>query len=330
MIRTRVIGTGSYLPSRVVTNEEIATGLGIAPAQIKRLTGIEERRWAGEHEAPSDMAIEAGRRALDAAECAASTVDAVILSTTSPDMTFPSTATYVQRGLGCGRVGAFDVSASCSGFLYGLSMAQAMIQTGQMKTCLVLASEVKSRFLDPQDESTAVLFGDGAGAVVVRGEEDHTPEWRGVRGVRLYADGARHALIRIPAGGSRVPLSADAFLRREHTLRMQGTSLFRTAIRRIEQAVQDLLKEFGVRAADLNQVVLHQANGRILSQVADRLEIDRERMSSVIERYGNTSSASLPIALDDAVRRKKISPGDLVLLGSFGGGLTWATSLVRW
>lgn len=330
MIRTRIIGTGSYLPARVVTNEEIASRLGVSPARIRRLTGIQERRWAADHEAPSDMAIEAGRRALETSGCAASTVDAIILSTTSSDMAFPSTATYVQRGLGCRRVGAFDVSASCSGFLYGLSMAQALIQSGQIKTCLVVASEVKSRFLDPQDESTAVLFGDGAGAVVVRGEEDYAPEWRGVLGVRLYADGAHHGLIRIPAGGSRAPLSVEAFQRREHTLRMQGTSLFRIAIRRIEQAVHDVLKEFGLRPTDLRQVVLHQANGRILSQVADRLEIDRERLSSVIERYGNTSSASLPIALDDAVRSKKISPGDLVLLGSFGGGLTWATSLVRW
>ena len=245
-------------------------------------------------------------------------------------MAFPSTACLVQRGLGCKPVGAFDVSASCSGFLYGLSMAQAMIQSGQVKTCLVMASEVKSRSLDPQDEATALLFGDGAGAVILRGEEGQSPEWRGILGIRLYADGAHHGLIRVQGGGSRTPLSSDTLGKKEHRLRMHGASLFRIALRRIEQAVLEILKEFGVRPGDLKQVVLHQANGRILSHVADRLGIDQGRLASVIERYGNTSSASLPIALDDAVRGGKISPGDLVLLGSFGGGLTWATGLVRW
>ncbi|MDH4153877.1 MAG: ketoacyl-ACP synthase III [Nitrospira sp.] len=330
MIRTRVIGTGSYLPSRVVPNEEIAQAVGVSAAKIHRLTGIRFRHWAGDQEAASDLAIAAGRLALEAAGCEPSAIDAIVLSTTSPDMAFPSTACLVQRGLGCRQVGAFDVSASCSGFLYGLSMAQAMIQSGQVKTCLLVATEVKSRTLDLQDQATALLFGDGAGAVVLRGEHDPNPEWRGILGIRLYADGSSHGLIRIPSGGSRNPASVDTIKNREHTLRMRGGALFRVAIRRVEQAVQDILKEFGVHSDDLKQVVLHQANGRILDQIADRLGIERSRVASVIERYGNTSSASLPIALDDAVRSGHMTPGDLVLLGSFGGGLTWATSLVRW
>jgi 3-oxoacyl-[acyl-carrier-protein] synthase-3 len=304
--------------------------LGSSPARIRRLSGIQTRHWARDDEAPSDMAIAAGRQALEAADCAASSIDAIILSTTSPDMAFPSTACLVQRVLGCRTVRAFDVSASCSGFLYGLSMAQAMIQSGQVKTCLVMASEVKSRSLDPQDEATALLFGDGAGAVILRGEDVHSLEWRGILGIRLYADGAHHGLIRIPSGGSRTPMSSDTVRKQGHTLRMHGASLFRIAVRRIEQAVLEIVKEFGLCPDDLKQVVLHQANGRILSHVADRLGIGQGRLASVIERYGNTSSASLPIALDDAVRGGKISPGDLVLLGSFGGGLTWATGLVRW
>jgi 3-oxoacyl-[acyl-carrier-protein] synthase-3 len=330
MVRSRVIGTGSYLPERVVTNEEVAAPLGLLPDRVYRLTGIRERRWAAEREAPSDMAIEAGRRALAAAGCEASALDAVILSTTSPDRVFPSTACDVQRGLGCRGIGAFDVSASCSGFLYGLSMANAMVQSGQAKTCLVAAAEVKSRFLDLSDEATAVLFGDGAGAVVVRGETDRGPRWRGVLGIRLHADGARHELIRIPAGGSRRPSSPDTVAQKDHMLRMNGAALFRVAIRHVEQAVQDILKEFGVRLDEVKQVVLHQANGRILAQVADRLGIPHDRLLSVIEQYGNTSSASLPIALDAAARQEKMAPGDLVLLGSFGGGLTWAAGLVRW
>ncbi len=330
MIRVKVIGTGSYLPTRVVSNEELASTVGISSERIQRLTGIQTRHWVSDHEASSDMAVAAGRRALDAADCAPTAIDAIILSTTSPDMAFPSTACLVQRGLGCKPVGAFDVAASCSGFLYGLSMAQAMIQSGQVKTCLVAAAEVKSRSLDPHDEATALLFGDGAGAVVLRGEEDRRPERRGILGIRLYADGAQHELIRLASGGSRAPLSSDALQKREHTLRMRGASLFRVAVRRIEQAVREILKEFGVHPEDLRQVVLHQANGRILAQVADRLGLDPGRLTSVIEQYGNTSSASLPIALDHAVRGGNIASDDLVLLGSFGGGLTWATGLVRW
>ncbi|MDH5639951.1 MAG: ketoacyl-ACP synthase III [Nitrospira sp.] len=330
MIRAQVIGTGSYLPHRVVRNEEIASLLGHDPDRVYRLTRIRERRWAADHEASSDMAIEAGRRALEAAGCDASSVDAVIVSTTSPDMAFPSTACFVQRGLGCKKVGAFDVSASCSGFLYALSMGQAMIQSGQIGACLVAASEVKSRSLDLKDSATAMLFGDGAGAVVLRGEEDRSPAGNGILGVRLRADGSRHGLIRVQAGGSRMPLSQDALNKHEHTIRMEGAALYRIAIRRIEQAVQDILKEFGVGLGDLTQVVLHQANGRILSQVAERLGIGQEKLSSVIEQYGNTSSASLPIALDAAVRGGRVAPGDLVLLGSFGGGVTWGAGLLRW
>lgn len=303
---------------------------GVSSAGIERLTGIRTRRWAAEQEASSDMAIAAGRQALDAAGCTPSSIDAIILSTTSPDMAFPSTACAVQRGLGCRQISAFDISASCSGFLYALSMAQAMIQSTQARTCLVIASEVKSRSLDQQDEATTLLFGDGAGAVTVRGEEDRSPEWRGILSVKLYADGAHHGLIRVPSGGSRLPLTSEALRTHGHALRMHGAPLFRLAVRRVERAVRDILKEFGVRSEDIRQVVLHQANGRILSQIAGRLGVGCDRLASVIERYGNTSSASLPIALDDAVRSGKISPGDLVLLGSFGGGLTWATSLVRW
>lgn len=195
---------------------------GVSPAGVERLTGIRTRRWAAEQEASSDMAIAAGRRALDAAGCTPSSIDVIILSTTSPDMAFPSTACAVQRGLGCKQVGAFDVSASCSGFLYGLSMAQAMIQSTQARTCLVIASEVKSRSLDRQDETTTLLFGDGAGAVIVRGEEDCSSEWRGILSVKLYADGAHHGLIRVPSGGSRRPLTAETVKTREHALRMRG------------------------------------------------------------------------------------------------------------
>ena len=330
MIRTRIIGTGSYLPERVVSNREVGASLGIESDVVSRLTGIQERRWAAPSQASSDLAAEAAREALEAAGLPVSEVGAIVLSTTSPDSVFPSTACHVQRMLGCSTIPAFDVAASCSGFLYGLSMGDAMIRSGQVKTCLVVAAEVKSRFLDPADSDTVLLFGDGAGAVVLRGEPATVQPIRGILGLRLHADGAHHGLITIPAGGSRRPTTVATVETKGHTLRMHGASLFRLAVKRLDQAIREIVKEFGVDVPDLAQLVLHQANGRILEQLTKRLGVSPERVCSVIGRYGNTSSASLPIALDHAVRLGRVLPQDTVLLGSFGGGVTWATGLVRW
>lgn len=330
MIRTKIIGTGSYLPERVVSNREVGASLGIEPEVVSRLTGIEERRWAAPSQASSDLAVEAARQALETAGLPVSELGAIVLSTTSPDSIFPSTACHVQRMLGCSAIPAFDMAASCSGFLYGLSMGDAMIRSGQIKTCLVVAAEVKSRSIDPADGDTVLLFGDGAGAVVLRGEPDTGPPSRGLLGVRLHADGSQHGLITIPAGGSRRPTTPETLQAKSHTLRMQGAPLFRLAVRRLEQAILEIVKEFGVELQDVAQVVLHQANGRILGQLTKRLGVSPERVCSVIGRYGNTSSASLPIALDHTVRSGGIRPNDLVLLGSFGGGVTWATGLIRW
>ena len=330
MIRTRIIGTGSYLPERVVSNQEAASALGVDPKRVLRLTGIKERHWAAPSEASSDLAFKAAQQALQAATLPASAIEAILLSTTSPDTAFPSTACHLQRKLGCGPVPAFDVAASCSGFLYGLSMADAMIRSGQVGTCLVVAAEVKSRYLDPADADTSILFGDGAGAIVVQGEREAGQLTRGVLGIRLFSDGSRHHLIRVASGGSRNPTSLATVATKDHTLRMQGGPLFRLAIRRLEQAIREVLKEFGVELRDVAQVVLHQANGRILAQLTKRLGISSTRVCSVIEGYGNTSSASLPIALDHAVRAGRLQHEELLLLGTFGGGLTWATGLIRW
>ena len=209
-------------------------------------------------------------------------------------------------------------------------MADAMIRSGQIKTCLVVAAEVKSRTVDPADGDTALLFGDGAGAVVLRGETEGGQLSQGLLGLRLRSDGAQHGLITIPAGGSRRPTTPETVEAKSHTLRMQGATLFRLAVKRLEHVIREILKQFGVELQDVAQVVLHQANGRILDQLTKRLGISPERVCSVIGRYGNTSSASLPIALDHAVRSGKILPHDIVVLGSFGGGVTWAAGLVRW
>ena len=209
-------------------------------------------------------------------------------------------------------------------------MADAMIRSGQVKTCLVVAAEVKSRSIDPADGDTALLFGDGAGAVILRGEPDASQLSQGLLGLRLRSDGAQHSLITIPAGGSRRPTTPETVEQKSHTLRMQGAPLFRLAVKRLDQAIREIVKEFGVDIHDIAQFVLHQANGRILDQLTKRLGVSPERVCSVIGRYGNTSSASLPVALDHAVRSGKILSRDIVLLGSFGGGVTWGAGLVRW
>lgn len=330
MVRTRIIGTGSYLPEQVISNCDVGDPAGVDAAVVHRLTGIKERRWAHLAQAPSDLAAEAGRQALATAGLTAADLDGILVSTTSADMAFPSTACLVQALLAGRNVPAFDISASCSGFLYGLSVADAMIRSGQLKTCLVVGAEVKSRTLDRTDADTALLFGDGAGAVVVRAEPDSSRPSRGLLGIRLHADGSGHDYIRIPVGGSRTPTTRETVKTKGHTLRMKGAPLFRRAVRRLEEAVRDMVKEFGIDLQDVAQLILHQANRRILDQVAKRLRIPADRICSVIEHYGNTSSASLPIALDHAVRTGSIKPNDLVVLGSFGGGLTWATGIVRW
>ncbi|HMU28719.1 MAG TPA: beta-ketoacyl-ACP synthase III [Nitrospira sp.] len=330
MKRSRIVGTGSFVPPRVVHNEEVGKPLGLNSDQITALTGIRTRHWAEPGQASSDLAVEAGRRACEAAGIPPQSLSAILVSTTSPDSAFPSTACHVQRALGAESVMAFDLSASCSGFLYGLSMADAMIRSGHIRSCLVVAAEVKSRSLDPADRETAVLFGDGAGAVVLVQEESIRPQAAGILGVRLYAEGAGHGLITIPAGGSRKPSGMETVRGKDHLLRMRGSAVFRAAIRHLEQAMLELLKEFGLSTVDVRRVIAHQANARILEQLRRRLGLPREVLYSVIERYGNTSSASLPIALDCAVREQRIAAGDVVVLAAFGGGLTWATGLVRW
>lgn len=329
MLLSRIVGTGSYVPPRVVGNQEIGARLGLSPEAVCRRTGIKHRHWAGEAQATSHLAEEAARQACEAAGVAAGSLDAILLSTTSPDMAFPSTACLLQHRLGAGRAAAFDLSASCSGFLYALSTGDRLIRSGQARRCLVVAAEVKSRSLDLDDPATAVLFGDGAGAAVLVGEETAGPDARGVLGVRLYADGSRHGLIRIAAGGSRQPTTSETLGQRRHTLAMEGGALFRIAVKRVAAAVTDLLKEFGLTVEELGQVIFHQANGRLLAMLRKRLNISQDKMYSVIEELGNTSSASLPIALDRAVRDGRLTDGP-VLLGSVGGGLTWAAALVRW
>ena len=324
--RSRIVGTGGYVPARVVTNDELAGLTGMTPAAIYRRTGIRERRWAAPDEATAVLAFRAATAALEVAGMPASALDAIILSTTSPDTPMPAAACHLQRMLGAKRAFAFDLAASCSGFLYALSVGDLMIRLGQAGRVLVAAAEVKSRYLNFKDGNTAILFGDGAGAAVLAAGDER----QGVLSVGLHADGSRADLITIPAGGSRLPASDKTVAEGLHAIHMRGPSLFRVAVRRLETAVTDTLKGHGLTVRDVDCFIFHQANGRLLEKVTERLGISADHTFSVIERYGNTSSSALPLTLDAAVRAGRVKPGDLVLLGTIGGGLTWGTALMRW
>ena len=324
---SRISGTGAALPARRVENQEVASLLGIDPAYIIRVSGIRTRRWVEDHETCSMLAEQAARQALEQAGCTPDDLDAIIVSTTSPDLLFPSTACLLQDRLGVSGIPAFDCSASCSGFLYGLSMADRFLRAGTFHRCLVVASEVKSRSLDCDDLSTAILFGDGAGAAIV---ELSTKADFGIVSIRLHADGQYHDLVKVAGGGSRQPLSQVVLDNRAHTLRIQGSTLFRVAVRRLQQAIMDHLAKEQWSVAKLDQVIFHQANVRMITHLCRRLGISADRCVSMMEDVGNTSSASLPMALDFTNRHQRLKEGSHILLGAFGGGLTWGTALIRW
>lgn len=328
---SRIRGTGSYVPERRLTNEEVATQFALEGRDVFRVTGIRARHWSQDDETCSHLAERAARQALESSGLSSEAVDAILVSTTSPDTPFPSTACALQERLGMRRVAAFDLAASCSGFLYGLSMADAFIRSGQFRNCLVVAAEIKSRSLHKSQPASGLLFGDGAGAVVVTREElSNRNPGAGIMAVRLYSDGACHDLITIPAGGSRHPMSQETIRNHQHSIQLQGGAVYRVAVKRLTEAIEAILRETGVSLSEVKQVITHQANGRMLHTVAKRLGMRQDQMVSIVDRVGNTSSASLPMALDWACRQGKFQAGDLVLLGAFGGGLTWGTALIRW
>ncbi len=324
---SKISGTGSALPARCVGNTEIAKSLGTDPGYIFRVSGIQARHWVDSQEDCTLLAEQASREALAQAGLTPDDLDAIIVSTTSPDMKFPATGCLLQARLEIAGIPAFDCSASCSGFLYGLSMADAFLRTGQFRRCLVVSSEVKSRTLDCEDFSTAILFGDGAGAAIV--ERSANPD-HGVLSIRLHADGRHHDLVKISGGGSRQLLSQAVLDNRLHTLRIQGAKLFRLGVRQLRQEILAHLEEEKWDVADLDQVIFHQANVRMITHLCKNLKIPLDHCTTIMEHVGNTSSASLPMALDAASRQGKLKAGSQVLLGAFGGGLTWATALLRW
>jgi 3-oxoacyl-[acyl-carrier-protein] synthase-3 len=327
MSSTRIIGTGSYAPPRVLTNADLEKLVDTSDEWILTRTGIAERHIASEDEATSDLSLHASRAALEAASLDPADLDMILVATITPDMPFPSTACVLQDLLGAKRAGALDISAACSGFVYGLAVADGLIRAGTVRTALLLGAETLTKVVNWQDRNTCVLFGDGAGAVVLRADEGE----RGILSTHLYADGGKGSLLVLPGGGSRHPMSQATLDAGLSKMQMNsGNEVFKLAVRAMEDAALTALKKHGLEVSDIDHIITHQANLRIISALGQRLGVPDHKVVVNIQKYGNTSAASIPIALDEVVRTGRVKAGDIVLLCAFGGGLTWASCLIRW
>jgi 3-oxoacyl-[acyl-carrier-protein] synthase-3 len=327
MPSARVIGTGSYVPPRVLTNADLEKLVDTSDEWIVTRTGISERHIASDEEATSDLAYHAATAALESAGVDAGDLDMILVATATPDMFFPSTACVLQDRLGARRSGGLDISAACSGFIYGLAMANGLIRAGTARTVLLLGAETLTKVVNWQDRNTCVLFGDGAGAVVLRADEGD----RGILSVHLYADGSKGPLLILPGGGSRHPMSQAVLDAGLAKIQMNsGNEVFKLAVRAMEDAALTALKQNGYDVGDVDFIITHQANMRIISALGQRLGLPDHKVITNLKRVGNTSAASIPLALDEAVRAGRVQAGHLVLLCAFGGGLTWASSLIRW
>ena len=319
-LRSQIIGCGSYLPEKILTNEDLAATVDTSDQWIVERTGIRQRHIAADGELTSDLAFHSAERALRDAGMAAQDLDMIVLATTTPDNTFPATATKVQAMLGLTSGAAFDIQAVCSGFLYGLSVGDNFIKVGQAETVLVIGAETFSRIIDWQDRSTCVLFGDGAGAVVLKGNS--SADGRGILSTHLHSDGRLNDLLYVDGGPSSTMTVGH--------VRMSGREIYRHAVLNLSSIVKEAVEANGLSTEDIDWVVPHQANKRILDSTTRKLGLDGERVVVTVERHANTSAASIPLALDVAIHDGRIQPGHLVLMEALGGGLTWATCLVRW
>ena len=325
-VATSVIrGIGSYVPARKVDNQELSQKVDTSDEWIRTRTGIKERRIAEDNENTSDLALEASRRAIADAEISTEQIDLVLVATITPDMAFPSTACLLQHKLGIPKVACFDLEAACSGFLYALDVADGMLSSGRYKCALVVGAEKLSSIMDWGDRTTCVLFGDGAGAAVLSKEGQGAE----LLGFQCGADGSNPTLLHQPAGGSMLPASSETVETGEHFLKMNGREIFKSAVRVMERAATELLAKHGFDKSEVDHVIPHQANARIVESLSQRLEIPLDRFYCNLHKYGNTSAASIPLALDEAYKSSTFKKGDLGLLVAFGAGLTWSATLVR-
>ncbi|MEX1386297.1 beta-ketoacyl-ACP synthase III [Hydrogenibacillus schlegelii] len=325
MPKAGILGTGSYVPEKVLTNLDLEKMVDTSDEWIRVRTGIRERRIAAPEQATSDLAYPAALRALEAAGVAPEELDLIIVATITPDTAFPSTANLLQDRLGARRAAAFDLAAACSGFIYAVATAAQFIESGAYRFVLVVGAETLSRIVDWEDRSTAVLFGDGAGAVVMGPVVSG-----GLQAFTLGSDGSGGCLLELPAGGSRRPASHETVDQRLHFLKMNGREVFKFAVRIMDEASEAVLVKAGLRKEALDFLVPHQANLRIIESARERLGLPPEKVIVNLDRYGNMSTASIPVALDEAVRSGRIRPGDKVLMVGFGAGLTWGAAIVEW
>jgi 3-oxoacyl-[acyl-carrier-protein] synthase-3 len=323
----RILSTGRAYPEGVLTNADLEKLVETSDEWITSRTGIKERHKAADGEYTSQFAVRAGQQAIERARIDPSEIDLLICATVTPDQILPSTGCLIQTELGAHRAAAFDLAAACSGFLYGLTLANQMIRGGQARYALVIGAEVLTRYVDYTDRSTCVIFGDGAGAALVGAAEG---EERGILGTRIRSDGRFAEQLYAPGGGTRLGISADNVTSGQHYFRMKGNELFKVAVRSMADVSREVLEEAGYKGEDVKLFIPHQANQRITDAVANNLKVDSGIVYSNIAMHGNTSSASIPIALDECVEQGRIDEGDLVLLASFGGGVTWGAVLMRW
>ena len=323
--RSAILGTGSELPSKIVTNHDLEKMVETSDEWITVRTGIKERRVLEDGKGNADMALQAARRALADARMDAKDLDAIIMGTVTPDYPFPSSACVLEDMLGARNVFSFDVGAACSGFLNALSVADSFISMGKINNALVVGSDALSRLINWKDRGTCILFGDAAGAVVLGATENGS----GVLSTRLRTDGSYVKTLYVPAGGSLKPATAETVRRNEHTITMNGKEVFKIAVRSMEEISRQALADAGVEINQVSLVIPHQANRRIIVALAERLGMPLEKVVVNVDKYGNTSAASIPVALDEARRQGRIKPGDIVLLNAFGGGFTWGAAVVK-
>jgi 3-oxoacyl-[acyl-carrier-protein] synthase III len=321
-----ITGWGSAVPEKVLTNADLEKLVDTSDEWITSRTGIKERHIVSQNESTSTMAIAAARQALERANVSPWQVDLVICCTATPDFLFPSTACLIQHEIGAENAGAFDLEAACSGFIYGISVGSQFIKTGDYKTILVVAAEALSRFIDWTDRATCVLFGDGAGAVVLEASESRN----GLLSFVLGSHGVGEDLIKLPAGGARKPATPETIESRDHFIKMNGQEVYRFAVRIMGDSAVEALEKAGLSNEDISLFIPHQANLRIISSIADRLHLDPDKILIDIDKYGNTSAASIPIALCEAVEAGRVKPGDNILFVAFGAGLTSAAAIVKW
>ena len=322
-----IVGTGHSLPEGVITNQDLEKMVETSDDWITTRTGIKERRRANADQATSYFAVRAGRQALERAGMDANDLDMIICATVCPDMALPSTACLIQSELGAKKAAAFDMAAACSGFLYGLTIADQFIGSGFHKNVLVIGAELLTRYVDYTDRSTCVIFGDGAGAAVVSRIEDKN---RGILATRIQSDGDQAEFLFTPGGGTKYPASHESVDQRLHFIKMRGNELFKVAVRNMSEISRQVLDEAKMTANDIDLFIPHQANQRITDAVAERLNVPKEKIYANISRIGNTSSASIPIALDECVQSNRLKPGDVVMMSAFGAGVTWGAVLMRW